>query len=127
MANKESTRKEIRCHRNENATLDVWDNKKRERERERNVRVRGTTKVVEISTKIKERRLQSHRHVMRRTNDYVVRSVMAMEVEGKRGRGRPRRKWMDTVKMDLGGKGLSGKEVQDRVFWRSLIRNVEPT
>jgi len=38
---------------------------------------------------------------MRRTNDYVVRRVMAIEVEGKRGRERPRRKWMDRVKNDL--------------------------
>jgi len=88
------------------------------------VRVRGTTKVVEISKKIQERRLQWYEHIMWRTNDYVVRRVMAMEVEGKRGRWRPRRKWMDRVKKDVGEKGLSGEKVQDRALWRRLIRNV---
>jgi len=39
---------------------------------------------------------------MRRTNGYVVRRAMAVEVEDKRGRGRPRRKEMDRVKNDLG-------------------------
>jgi len=62
------------------------------RETVRNVRVRGTTKVVEVSKKIQERRPQWYEHVMRRTNGYVVRRVMGMEVEGKRGSGRPRRK-----------------------------------
>jgi len=52
---------------------------------------------------------------------------MAIEVKGKRGRGRRRRKWMDMVKNNLGEKGLSGEDVQDRLLWRRLIRNVDPT
>jgi len=80
------------------------------------VRVRGTTKVADISKKIQENRLQWYGHVMRRTNDYVVRRVMAMEVEGKGGRGRPRRKWMDRVKKDLGEKGLSGGRCSGQGF-----------
>jgi len=76
---------------------------------------------------IQEIRLQLYGHVMVRANDYVVRRVMAIAMEGKRGRGRQRRKWMDWVKMDLGEKGLSGEEVEDRALWRRLIRNVGPT
>jgi len=79
-----------------------WMCGKTRRYRVRNVRVRGTTKVVEIYTKIQERRLQWYGHVVRRTNGYVVRRVMTIEVKGKRGRGRPGRKWMDMVKNDLG-------------------------
>jgi len=89
------------------------------------VRVRGTTKE-DISKKIQERRLQWYGHVIRRTNYYIVRRLMATEVEGKRGRGRPRRKLIDRVKNDIGEKGLSGEEVQDRALWRRLIRNVDP-
>lgn len=97
------------------------------RDRVRNERVRGTTKVTEISKKIQERRLQWYGHLLRRPNDYVVRRVMAMEVDGKRGRGRPRRKWMEGIKNDLREKGLTGDECQDKALWRRLIRNVDPT
>jgi len=34
---------------------------------------------------------------------------------------------MDKVKNDLGEKGLSGEEVQDRALWRRLITNVDLT
>jgi len=63
---------------------------------------------------------------MTRTNDYVVRSVVTMKVEGKRGKGRPRRKWMDRFKNDSGEKGLSGEEVQDRVFLEKTHQKRRP-
>ena len=52
---------------------------------------------------------------------------MAMEVPGKRKRGRPKRRWLDNIKNDLSERELSGEEAQDRVQWTRLIRNIDPT
>ena len=93
----------------------------------RNEKIRGTTKVVEISKKMQERRLQWYGHLMRRDREYVCRRVMSMEVCGKRGRGRPRWRWLDGIKKDLKEKGLTEEETQDRALWRRLVRNVDPT
>ena len=49
-----------------------------------------------------------------------------MEVPGKRRRGRPKRRWLDSIRNDLSERELSGEEVQDRVKWRRLIRNIKP-
>ena len=76
--------------------------------------------------KVQERRLQWYGHVMRREADYVGKRVMGMAVEGTRGRGRPRRRWMDNVNEDLTEKGLTGDEVRDRSRWKQLTRNVDP-
>ena len=92
----------------------------------RNERIRGTVKVTEIAKKVQERRLQWYGHVMRREEDYIGKRVMAMEVQGRRGRGRPRRRWMDSVNEDLREKGLTGDEVHDRSRWKRLTRNVDP-
>ena len=92
----------------------------------RNDRIRGTVKVTEISKKIQERRLQWYGHVMRRDEDYVGKRVMEMEVQGTRNRGRPKQRWMDSVKEDLREKELTGDEVHDRAMWRRLVRNVDP-
>ena len=52
--------------------------------------------------------------------------VMVLEVEGTRGRVRPKRRWMDSVKEDLREKGMVGDEFEDREEWRSLVRNADP-
>ena len=49
-------------------------------DRIRNERIRGTTKVGEISKKVQESR---YGHVLRREEEYVDKRVMLMEVQGK--------------------------------------------
>ena len=46
---------------------------------------------------------------MRRYEEYVGKTVMRMDVEGRRRKGRPKRRWMDSENMDLGEKGQSGR------------------
>ena len=75
-------------------------------DRIRNERIRGTTKVGEISKKVQESRLKWYGHVLGREEEYVGKRVMAMEVPGKR-RGRPKRRWMDTIGNDLSERELS--------------------
>ena len=83
-------------------------------DRIRNERIRGTTKVGEISKKVQESRLKWYGHVLRREEEYVGKRVMVMDVAGKR-RGRSKRRWLDNIKNDLLKRELSGEEVQDRV------------
>jgi hypothetical protein len=47
--------------------------------------------------------------------------------EGKRPLGRPRRRWMDNIKMDLLETGLNVVDCglgQDRYRWRALVDSV---
>ena len=67
-------------------------------DRIRNERIRGETKVGELS-----------------------------KVPGKRRRGRPNQRWLDNIKKDFSERALSGKDAQDRVQSRRLIRNIDPT
>ena len=53
----------------------------------RNERMRGTTKVGEITKKVQERRLKWYGHVMRREEHYVGRRATVMKVQGRRKRG----------------------------------------
>ena len=64
----------------------------------RNERIRGTTKVWEITKKVQERRLEWYGHAMRREEHYVGRRTMVMKVQGRRKRGRPKRRLLDKVK-----------------------------
>ena len=92
-----------------------------------NEKIRGSTKVGEISKKVQQRRMRWYGHVMRRDEEYVGKKVMGIEVQGSRRRGRPKKRWADWVKDDLREKGLSGEEVYDRAAWRRLGSHINPT
>ena len=56
---------------------------------------------------VQESRLKWYGHVFRREDEYVGKRVMGMEVPGKRRRGRPNRRWLDSIRNDLSERGLS--------------------
>jgi hypothetical protein len=55
-------------------------------------------------------------------------TILVGKAEGKRPLGRPRRRWVDNIKMDLGEIGWDGVEwielVQEREQWRTLVNTV---
>ena len=94
----------------------------------RNERIRGIMKVGEITNKIHERRLKWYGHVIRREQHYVGRGAIQMKVQGRRKRGRPKRRWLDKVKDDIKEKGLSVEEVYDHATWRRMASTyIDPT
>ena len=93
----------------------------------RNERIRGTTKVGEITKKVQERRLKWYGHVTRREEHYIGRRAMVMKVQGRRKRGRPKRRWLDKVKDDIKENRLSADDVYDRATWRRMSSYIDPT
>ena len=55
----------------------------------------------EISKKVQESRLKWYGHALRREEENVGKRVMAMEVPGKRRRGRPKWRWLDSIRNNL--------------------------
>jgi hypothetical protein len=77
---------------------------------------------------IKSRRMRWAGHVARMGEKRNVYRLLVGKPEGKRPLGRPRRRWIDNIKMDLleirlsvvGWIGLT----QDRYRWRALVNSV---
>ena len=97
-----------------------WMCEVRKLDKIRNERIRGTTKVGEITKKVQERMLKWYGHVMRREEHCVGRRAMVMKVQGRRKRGRSKRRWLDKVKDDIKEKGMSADDVYDRATWRRI-------
>jgi hypothetical protein len=59
--------------------------------------------------------------------DRPVQRILMGKPEGKRPLGRPRRRWVDNIKMDLGEIGRDGVEwielAQNRDQWRRALVN----
>ena len=64
--------------------------------------------------KMREGRLRWYGHVMRRDQEYVGKKMMEMELPGKRRRGRPKRRFLDLVKEDMGEVDAKETNVEDR-------------
>jgi hypothetical protein len=54
--------------------------------------------------------------------------ILVGKPEGKRPQGRPRRRWVDNIRMDLREIGWNGTDwiylAQDRDQWRALVNTV---
>ena len=86
----------------------------------RNEHIRSTVKVEQLGVKMREGRLRWYGHVMRRDQEYVGRKMMEME-SGKRKRERPKRRFLDVVKEDMGEVGAKETDFEDRKMWRMMI------
>ncbi|RXH87370.1 hypothetical protein DVH24_034270 [Malus domestica] len=68
----------------------------------RNEDIRGKVGIAEIEGKMRENRLRWFGHVQRRHTDASVRRYdYEIEVQGRRGRGRPKKTLEETLRKDL--------------------------
>jgi hypothetical protein len=77
---------------------------------------------------IKSRRMRWAGHVARMGEKRNVYRLLVGKPEGKRPLGRPRRRWINNIKMDLLEIGLNVVDwiglAQDRYRWRVLVNSV---
>ena len=53
--------------------------------------------------------------------------AIVMKVQGRRKRGRPKRRWLDKVKDDIKEKELSADDVYDSASWRRISSYIDTT
>ena len=82
----------------------------------------STVKVEQLGMKITEGRLRWYGHVMRREQEYVGRKMMEMELSEKRKKWRPKRRFLDAVKEDMGEVGAKKTDIENRTVWKMMIR-----
>ena len=77
---------------------------------------------------IKSRRMRWAGHVARMGEERSVYRFLVGKPEGRRPLGRPRRRWVDNIRMDLQEVGCGYMDwfglAQDRDRWRTLVSEV---
>ena len=74
-----------------------------------------------LDTTLQFRRLRWAGHVYR--SQYWTGRCVALQVEGRKGKGRPRKTWRDTVNEDLCTHNLNIDLAEDRDTWRKALRD----
>ena len=77
-------------------------------------------KVERLGMKMREGRLRWYGDVMIRDQEYAGRKMMEMELPGKSRRGRPKRRFVDVVKEDMGEVGAKETDIEDRKMWKMM-------
>jgi hypothetical protein len=74
---------------------------------------------------IRSRKMRGTGHVARIEEGRGVYRVLVGRREGKRPLGRPRRRWDDNIKMEIGIDGVNWIQMaQDRIRWRAFVDKV---
>ncbi|CAD6199417.1 unnamed protein product [Caenorhabditis auriculariae] len=82
--------------------------------------------VAPIREKLRENRLRWFGHVLRADPTSIAKTSHTLEVDGKRPRGRPKRRWMDTLNEALKATKLHPDQAADRTKWRQRSRKADP-
>ena len=90
----------------------------------RNDDIRQEVGVIGIREKVQESRLRWYGHVQRMDDQSLVRWAMEMKVDGRRRRGRPKKRWKDNIKED--GRQVDLSVANDRKAWRAMTRRPDP-
>ena len=96
------------------------------RDRVRNDDIRGRLGVAPITKKMREARLRWYGHVIRSEENSVAARAMHLHVQGKRPRGRPKRRWLDRINLDIKSVGAEPVDALDRSKWRKICREADP-
>ena len=75
-----------------------------------------------IEEVIQTRRLQWYGHVLRCEDDCWPKKIMKFEVPGKFPKGRPRKRWLENIRLDIKAKDLTDEIAQNRLAWRNTIQ-----
>ncbi|VDO81485.1 unnamed protein product [Heligmosomoides polygyrus] len=77
--------------------------------------------------RVREARLRWYGHVLRGKEDSVRKIGLNFEVIGKRPKGRPKQRWLDTLHADLKITGVYPDLALDRERWCHNTRIADPT
>ena len=95
---------------------------KTRRDRCRNATVREQLEQESLIGGIERRKLRWYRHLVRMAKDRKPRQILEAKIEGKRGRGRPRKVWMDDINESAGRRGKTRQEARSMAMTRQDFR-----
>jgi hypothetical protein len=93
-----------------------------------NIQIQELLKQPDIVVTIKKGRIRWTGHVQRMPETRSVKKVFFLgKPDGRRRRGRPRKRWLGDLEEDLRKLGFKGwrRKAEDRQEWRNVVKKAE--
>ena len=90
------------------------------REKKRSESLRNMMGIEGVKEVMARSRLRWLGHVLRIDEDDWLKKCMNFEVEGIKGRGRPKMTWSEVIEKDMRERGMKKDDAHDRERWRQL-------
>jgi len=97
------------------------------KDRCRSEELRKRLDIEDVADVVRKSRLGWFGHVERKNEGDWVSACRSIDVPGKAGKGRPRKRWMDSVEDDLKKGHLDRGLAKDRDRWRAQVWGKRPT
>ena len=85
----------------------------------RNQSIQEDAKVCQMSTFLRQKRLNLYGHIRRRDEENLSRKIMDMVVPGKRRGGR---RWIDNNREDMSKCELTAALTENRQYWKMMVK-----
>ena len=96
------------------------------RDRVANMDVRNWFGIAPTNLKIREKRLRWYGHVFRAEEQSIARTAMDIDVPGRRPIGRPKKRWLEGIVMDMRKLNLTTSDALNRSRWSRLCAVADP-
>ncbi|PSN29914.1 hypothetical protein C0J52_23870 [Blattella germanica] len=92
-----------------------------------NIELQGLFGQPDIVVEIKQDRIKWAGHIQSMSETHTVINIFIGKLEGKRRRGRPRKRWIDDIEEGLRKMGVRcwRKKAEDRDEWRQIIKKAK--
>ena len=90
-------------------------------ERKSNKCVRSVLAIDDVGEVMRRNRLRWFGHVERRDELCWIKRIETLQVDGDGVKGRPRKRWREVLREDMGKKGLCREDAWDRSRWRRML------
>ena len=100
----------------------LWIRGKTRKDHVRKQIIQEDAKVCQMSTFLRQKRLNWYGHIRRREEDNLPRKVMDMVIPGEGRRGRPKRRWIDNNREDMIKYELTTDMTENRQYWKMMVK-----
>ena len=100
----------------------IWARGKTKKDHIKNEDIWREANVEPMTTFFRKKRLRWYGHMLRKEGEDTTKKMLDMQVQGKRRRGRPKKRWLDNIREDRKEYKMTEDMAQNRSVWHVKIK-----